>query len=206
METKQVSADTWADAKCQIWLKMLNYFSQAYLFSSFSCVFWKFLSCSVKCLPWFNPRFSSPEWRFLFLQETGKLRWGRMWSFQHSPFSFCSQFHSHSSFYRIVMGIWGFISAFCPLSLLWIFSPYLFGCIFTTHFILWQWVAESMVVMWWNLRVDVLGSESVLLSEIAGQTEMMGVWNVQKLITGTVHDVCEIQVLLTVVKLARVQA
>lgn len=60
--------------------------------------------------------------------------------------------------------------------------------------------------MWWNLRVDVPGSESVLLNEIRGQTEMMGVWNVQKLLRGTVYDVCEIQVLLAVVKLARVQA
>lgn len=32
----------------------------------------------MKCFPWFNPWFSSPEWRFLFLPEAGKLRWGSL--------------------------------------------------------------------------------------------------------------------------------
>lgn len=173
-------------------------------FFSFSCVFCKFTFCSVKRLPWFNSWFSSPEWSFLLLQEAGKLRWRSLEECDHFNIQLLFSVSWSLSFYRIVLGIWGFISAFCPLCLQWIFAPYHFNCISTTHFIPWEWVAESLVLS--NLRVDVLGSESVLLSEITGQTEMMGVWNVQKLVTGTVHDVCKIQVLLTVVKLARVQA
>lgn len=135
---------------------MLNYFSQAYLFSSFSCVFWKFHFCSVKCLPWFNLWFSSLEWRFLFLQEARKLWWESLENVIISTQSLKLLFSVtwSPSFYTIVLGVWCFISAFCPSSVLWIFKPYLFGCIFATHFIPWEWVAESVVVMmWWNLRV-----------------------------------------------------